>query len=284
MKKYRKILVAYDGSDSARIALTHSIELAKFNKSWIKLLAVVPGFEGDVELSAIDDIKTVIRGPVEEMLSEAAGKVESSGVPVLFNVEQGSAFSEIVEVARDESCDLIVIGRKGHHRIEKMLMGSVTAMVLATSPLDVIVVPDNEIHGMHTALYVIDESSSSDSMRMVMNNAKEGGDDLHGISIVNIYPEFYAEAPVFVEKLEKKAVQQIENFKDMARECKIEVVTHLRKGEPHDEIANCAREINAGIIVINRSNKNSLIKMVSGDITSKVVGYAPCPVLVLSVN
>ena len=38
MSKYRKILVAYDGSASARNCLAVASQLAKEDKSWIKVL------------------------------------------------------------------------------------------------------------------------------------------------------------------------------------------------------------------------------------------------------
>ena len=53
MAKYRKILVAYDGSPSAKNALSLASQLAREDKSWIKVLAVVPSYQGDLELIGV---------------------------------------------------------------------------------------------------------------------------------------------------------------------------------------------------------------------------------------
>jgi len=51
MAKYKKILVAYDGSESAKNALAVSVELAKQDNSWIKVLDVVTPYNGEATLT-----------------------------------------------------------------------------------------------------------------------------------------------------------------------------------------------------------------------------------------
>ena len=71
MAKYRKILVAYDGSESAKNALAIASQMARENKSWIKVVAVLPGYQGDLELVGVKNIRETMEGTGRELLAEA---------------------------------------------------------------------------------------------------------------------------------------------------------------------------------------------------------------------
>ncbi|MEJ2032201.1 MAG: universal stress protein, partial [Deltaproteobacteria bacterium] len=113
MARYRKILVAYDGSDSARNALSLASQLAREDKSWIKVLAVMPPYEGELELVGISNIKETINGSGQKLLAEARAIADAEKVNILTDLEQGEPYERIVRVAEDENCDLITVGRRG---------------------------------------------------------------------------------------------------------------------------------------------------------------------------
>ena len=282
MAKYRKILAAFDGSDSARNALRQAIELARTERSWIKLLAVVPDYEGDAELVGVDEIREVIKGPIKALLDEALEMIRAAGLPVLSDIDQGEAYHKIVDVSEDESCDLIVMGRKGRHRIEKMLMGSVTSQVVSTSSRDVLIVPHDATLKWDRILYALDGTSHPSAMEKVLEFARSYDSQLHVVSVVDMYPEFYAEAPQIVEKLEKISADALRKFESIAGKQGVTVETHLMRGDPHTEIIDCAKEMESGVILMGKGAKTSLVKLVSGDSVGKVIGFSQCPVLVIA--
>ncbi|MDA8423907.1 MAG: universal stress protein [Nitrospiraceae bacterium] len=49
MGRYKKILVAVDGSESSRNALHQAFKLANEEKCWITVTSVVPPYEGEAE-------------------------------------------------------------------------------------------------------------------------------------------------------------------------------------------------------------------------------------------
>ena len=69
MGRYRRILVAFDGSDSSKNALMQAIRLAETEKSWIKLVAVVPSYEGDLDLTGVRNIDDALKGPARSYLA-----------------------------------------------------------------------------------------------------------------------------------------------------------------------------------------------------------------------
>jgi nucleotide-binding universal stress UspA family protein len=57
--------------------------------------------------------------------------------------------------------------------------------------------------------------------------------------------------------------------------------TMVRSGVPFDEIAKAAKELNAGLIVVNTHGHTGLKHMMLGSTAERVVRYAPCSVLVV---
>ncbi len=91
MGKYRKILVAFDGSESSKNALKQAIKLAETDKSWIKVLAVAPSYEGDLELVGVNNIKRVLDGSSEKLIKEAKEISQAEGISIITSIEQGRA-------------------------------------------------------------------------------------------------------------------------------------------------------------------------------------------------
>ncbi len=116
--------------------------MAKTNKSWVKALAIVPDYAGDLEIIGISNIKETIEGPGRKLVSEAKEMAASQDIPLLAEFEQGEPYERILNLAKDERCDLIVMGRRGVSQLERGLMGSVTARVIGHTSKDVLVVPE----------------------------------------------------------------------------------------------------------------------------------------------
>ena len=161
MGRYRKILVAVDGSDSSTHALRESFKLATNEKSWITVVSVVPPYEGELELVGVRDVKTALKQPCEKALSMASDIAKAERALIKTVCEEGEIYERIVDLADAENCDLIVMGRRGMSRLEKTLVGSVTARVIGHSQRDVLVVPDNSPIGWERILIASDGSRYS---------------------------------------------------------------------------------------------------------------------------
>ena len=70
-------------------------------------------------------------------------KAPDAKVPVEHRLEEGDPVAEILRVARESQCDLIVIGMHGRTRLAHLLMGSVAEPVVrkATCPVLVVKTP-----------------------------------------------------------------------------------------------------------------------------------------------
>jgi nucleotide-binding universal stress UspA family protein len=81
----------------------------------------------------------------EDDLDELQAQLEhiccaEPSVPVEWQLEEGSPALEILAVARDSGCDLIVMGTHGHGALHQAVLGSVAEEVVRNAPCSVLTV------------------------------------------------------------------------------------------------------------------------------------------------
>jgi nucleotide-binding universal stress UspA family protein len=141
---FRKILVAYDGSDSARSALHKAIELKRvFNES---VLEVVHIFQ--VANMVLSD--TVISGPAmmqnelyqaaEVIVDEARQLVSSHSLATVTLLDGGAPARVILDYADAHEFELIIVGSRGLGSVKELLLGSVSSEVVHHAKVPVLVV------------------------------------------------------------------------------------------------------------------------------------------------
>lgn len=281
MAKYRKILVAYDGSPSAQNALFLASQLARKDKSWIKVLAVVPPYQGDLELIGVSDIKEAITGPGQELLAEARQLADREGVNILTNLEQGEPYEQIVHVAEEENCDLIIMGRRGKGTVERALIGSVTARVIGHTAKDVLVIPENGKLSWENILLATDGSAFCDNaLARALEIAQERKAKLNAVSVVYTNDEFYAVGQEVAKELYQEADKVLDKVRNWGGDLGVQAELFVRDGEPHQAITDLAAEISASLIVMGSHGRKGLTRLLMGSVTERVIGYAECPVLV----
>jgi nucleotide-binding universal stress UspA family protein len=277
MSDYRKVLVAFDGSTASKNALRQAFALG----TWIKVLAVVPDYAGDIDLTGISQIKDITHGLGQSLLTEAMAIALEEKTPILTNLDQGEPYERIVHVADNEKCDLIVMGRKGLSRLERALMGRVTARVIGYTSKDVLVVPLHGTVHLHEMLLATDGSpNTTKAVSRALSMAGKYKARLTLLSVVYTNIEFLAHAPDAVNKLVQKARSQLETIAEKAHAEGIETRIMVRQGDPHVAIAAVSAEIGAGLIIMGSHGRKSLTRLLMGSVAEQVIGSATMPVLV----
>jgi nucleotide-binding universal stress UspA family protein len=279
---YRKILVAVDGSPTSLHALEESFKLAQNEGSWITVVSVIPPYTGDLDLVAVGGVMAAMRRPCEEALRKAQELAEKQRALIKTVCEEGEPHERIIDLAQAENCDLIVIGRRGLKRLERVLVGSVTARVIGYSPIDVLVVTRDTNVGFKKVLIATDGSRYSElAKKRAIDFAGSYGGELVAVSAVDVPSELYAESPKTVEELVKKARSYVEAIKNEAGKTGIKTEVIVREGEAYRVITDTARETGANIIVMGSHGRTGLKRLLMGSVTEKVIGHTPCPVLVV---
>ncbi len=283
MGRYGKILVAVDGSDSSKNAFRQACRITREDKSWLTVITTIPLYHDQFEtLSAKEMISEKLREEGERILAEIKKIADEDGVSIKTILEEGSPSDTIIDVAEKGNYDLIVMGRRGMTRLERALIGSVTARVIGYSPIDVLVVPRDTSLGFKNVLIATDGSKYSNAAeKKAIDFAMSYGGTITVISVVDIPPEFYAESPKTVEELVNKARGYVETVKNDAEASGVKAETIVMEGEAYRVITDVARESGAGIIVMGSHGRTGLKRLLMGSVTEKVIGHAPCPVLVV---
>jgi len=281
MGRYKKILAAIDGSESSMHALRESFKFATNEKCWITVTSVVPPYVGDLAMVGVRDIMGSMRKPCEEALKKAEKLAKEEGVLIKTVCEEGEIFERISDLAAAENCDLIVMGRRGLSRLERSLVGSVTARVIGYSQRDVLVVPSDTHVGFQRVLVATDGSKQCrTAVERAIDFSRSYGGEMSVVSIVDVPAEFYAEAPQVVEDLARKALGYVEEVKKQAEASGVKAETFVREGEAYQAIIDLAKARDVNIIVMGSHGRTGLKRLLMGSVAEKVIGYAPCPVLV----
>jgi nucleotide-binding universal stress UspA family protein len=281
LARYRKILVAYDGSDSARNALSLASQLAREDKSWIKVLAVMPPYEGELELVGISNIKETINGSGQKLLAEARAIADAEKVNILTDLEQGEPYERIVRVAEDENCDLITVGRRGRGGLKRQLMGSVTARVIGHTGKEVLVVPESAKLAWNRILLATDGSPySRKALDKAIALAREKGARITAATVAFTNDEFSILPLEAVDELMTAARGILDEVRQRGAAAEIGIDTVVKEGEPHQAITDLAAEMAADLVVMGSHGRKGLTRLLMGSVTERVIGFARCPVLV----
>jgi nucleotide-binding universal stress UspA family protein len=129
-----RILVATDGSEEAQLAATTAADLAEKTNSELHVLTVGPDYplyELSEHPAGFEDVLRENRREAKELLEQQAKRIEELGRTVNeTHLREGRADEEIVELAEEIGAGLIVMGSRGHGRLRRALLGSVSDAVV----------------------------------------------------------------------------------------------------------------------------------------------------------
>jgi nucleotide-binding universal stress UspA family protein len=143
-----KILIGIDDSPYSRAALEFVRKLSWPAKTKVYVVSAVrPAVLAYSEMyvpaaAAADEIIKQETKAHEELVSRAEKTLRDAGVTTEARVLIGDPREAIIQTARDEGIDLIVVGSHGRSGITKLLMGSVATHVVTHAPCSVMVVKD----------------------------------------------------------------------------------------------------------------------------------------------
>jgi len=246
--RYKRIVLATDGSERARLALDAAIAIAKSHRSE---LVVVSAYDNDPSLA-----------PSEE----AAGIAREAGVKASTASEHGPASDVIVELADRVEADLIVVGSRGLSRTQRMMLGSVSHRVAHHAGCDVLVVrgscgPD----GYRSLAIGTDGSATADrAARKGVEFAERAG------ARVTL---------IFVGHPRTGEIVLRDTHALLASE-KVNCTTRILEGDPADKIIEWSEHDSIDLIVVGNKGMTGAARFLLGSVPAKVLQYASSDVLI----
>lgn len=140
MEGIKKILIATDGSEYTKEAVSQGLHLAKVLGAEVTALYVIDqtSFVSFPIDSSIVSVYSLLENEGKRAVEEVKKEGEQLGVTVTTVVAEGSPTRKIVDMAAN--MDLVVIGTLGRSALSKLFMGSVAERVTRYAPCPVLVV------------------------------------------------------------------------------------------------------------------------------------------------
>lgn len=156
---WKKICCAVDFADPSRVAMEEAAELAKRLDAELTLVHVrvpPPSAASDVLVSSRGLTRVQAEKDEETLARWLADAERRAGRPVQSRVISGDPAAGILRHARDERCDVVVVGTHGRTGIARVVLGSVAERVARQAPCAVLVIHD---HGLREKEEVAEEAA-----------------------------------------------------------------------------------------------------------------------------
>jgi len=131
---FSNILVALDGSKVSQLALTEAVDLARLMNAKLHAIHVIEAVTS--AQSSLDQMDTsremyqLLEKEGNDVLEGAKKYCADKGISVILHLKQGNAGTEIVSLAEQEKCDLIVVASHGKSGFDRLFLGSVSSFVV----------------------------------------------------------------------------------------------------------------------------------------------------------
>jgi nucleotide-binding universal stress UspA family protein len=143
---YKKVLVPLDGSDFAECALSHLKSLFKDGSvGEVALLNIVtidiPWGELEGRHFDLEGLRTEVFSTSRNYLAKVSSRLSSEGMKVkTLSVEANRPAETILEYARKNGIELILMATHGHTGFKRLMLGSVTSGVVHQSTVPVLLI------------------------------------------------------------------------------------------------------------------------------------------------
>jgi nucleotide-binding universal stress UspA family protein len=153
---FAKILVPLDGSELSEKALAMAQNLASASDTSIHLMQVIslrPELDarrgsGGESITVLEMVQDAARRLIEvqtargkEYLEGLAVQLQKAGINVTTVIREGAADENIVEYAKEQEIDLIVMSTHGRSGFKRFFVGSVTDRIIRSGETPVLVLP-----------------------------------------------------------------------------------------------------------------------------------------------
>jgi nucleotide-binding universal stress UspA family protein len=262
------LMVSTDGSECNEGAVREAINLARGCGSRLLAISVVEANDEFIALAPERMEREEIK--VHDCLEAVKDKAAEAGIYCELISHTGEqAYHFIVNEAAKRGVSMIIMGRRGHTGVKKMVMGSVTARVIGHAPCKVLVVPRAAHFTCRNILVATDGSNDSEAAAIeAINLAKRCEGKL---TVVSVYSS---------EGDKQVAGENVAKIGELAAGEGIEAGTLLEKGSPATAITEVAARIQADLIVAGSHGRTGLKRLLMGSVTEGIIGHTECSVLV----
>jgi CBS-domain-containing membrane protein/nucleotide-binding universal stress UspA family protein len=279
---FKRIVVAYDGSESAQAALKIGIGLARSSRTELHSISVeehLPRYAASI--SEIEGAREQIDEHFRALTKQARDSAALQGVELETAVRQGHEIESIVDFARDHRCDLLILGSHAHSRVFERVIGSTSLSLARLAPCSVLIVRSvreaDGLNGIKRILVGLDGSPLGRlAFRTAVDVAVLCGASVIGVTVHEVSPLVRAGDAESSYVIQLKAAAE-----EHARAAGV-VFEHVTpSGHAAHAIREHARNAGVDLIVLGATGLEQPWSGTTGGTAGSVVGEAPCSVLLV---
>jgi nucleotide-binding universal stress UspA family protein len=270
LARFDHLLLATDGSDISTGAVRVALHMASRCGSRLTVMHMaqtLPDYAmfnpGGVQLA--EERGHAVLREVEEQ----AGTACVNCAPVLRYGDE--PVREIAAQAEESQADLVIMGRRGVHWLERLMLGEAAARVIGHVHCSVVVVPKETSMWDKGILLAVDGSRCADAAAVSAGIlAKRCG---LPVTVLSVCAN---------DDLKCDLVQAMaDRVRDLLRQDGVAADSVVKEGNPAKAIVEAAAENECDLIVVGSHGRTGLDRILMGSVSQQVVVQARCPVMVV---
>jgi nucleotide-binding universal stress UspA family protein len=284
---FKKVVVPFDGSSQAAVALPLARTLAKATRATVVPLRVV-----QEQLLGADPRE---RAEAEDSLARIAKELAKAEIRVKPTVVTGAdPAAAILAAVRREAADLVVMATHGRSGVARAVLGSVAERVLADSPVPVVLLRPggHRVEHLTTLLVPVDGSpGASLALGLAVPLARAAGARIVLVDAVRSVLEYagmmvvsttaVAPDPTWDDEALAAARGYVEGLAARLRQAGIDAEGRAMLGRTGESIVETASAVGADLIVMSTHALTGPARTLLGSTADEVVRTAGRPVLLL---
>ena len=279
---FKKILVPVDGSHSCLHAEELAAAIAGNFKSEVMVIHVVSHELLHRGLELHYQVPSSVRTEITNWFLQAGRKIvwdaealfKEEGVKVDARlVEYADPAETILRVAKDEVCDLVVIGNRGETEAEIFSLGSIAEKVSRHAECPVLIVKQKT--KLSKILVAIDGSESAEKvLEYAVELAKK---HKAKVTLLNVEEsKIFALKPDVAREIGERILSGA-----AAKVKGVKLNTQLEFGNPAETIIEAAEKGNYDLIVVGSRGLSSVKRFFLGSVSDDVNHHAKCSLLIV---
>lgn len=283
-----KILVAIDGSDNSYEAIRALKYLRKADQLIALHVVDVPRPAYPMMMPEVaDELYRMTEHSMRDDAERLLGRVKSLLPPhtghAVTRMEVGSPAEMIVELAKQEHVDLIVMGARGVGPIKERLFGSVAHRVLTHASCAKFIVTTPLRACSRLLLAIAGKEDADHALEFLARHPFASSVEIKLLTVLpHMIPPWPAGSVAFeLEMTARRNAQEfIDNVAAQLRSLGYQTTGDAVLGSPVQSIIEQHQKSHSDVIMMGSRGSRGLTRLVLGSVSHALLHHSPCPLLV----
>ncbi|NVI89895.1 universal stress protein [Actinomadura sp. BRA 177] len=271
------IVVGYDGSENGIRALDWAAEEARTRGLPMTVIHVFEVFVGGPVAMPLVDLRSLAQETLDGGVDHV--RKEASDVPVQGVLVQGQAAAKLIEAGKTAA--MIVLGPRGLGGFAGLVLGSVSAQVVAHAPCPVVIARGDLDTPGRVVVGVDGSPISRAALALAFAEAELHGSSVHAVAAWESVP--VDDLPPLADEagMRKAATTRLDQLMIPLRELHpgVDAQAEIVVGPPREVLLDAARD--ARLLVVGSRGLGGFRGLLLGSVSQALVQHAPCPVAVV---